>query len=294
MFQHDRILGWWTPPRLAGTALLAVGLAASLAIPWAGSAHPLIGIAGRFGAFLADELLAIGLLTLVLDWVIGYQITERRKLDLIIQLASSDNVAALQAVHYLRAAGWLTDGALAGAELWQANLAEAPLDKACLRNARLHNANLESADLHNADLSGARLRDANLNGAELSGARLVRARLEFADLREASLVNADISGADLKRANLEGADLSYTLLTGANLAEAVLQGADLSHSRLTDASISEEQLRQASCLWSATLPDGTRYDGRYSLVGDREMARLGGVDITDPEAMRRWYAGGDG
>lgn len=37
------------------------------------------------------------------------------------------------------------------------------------------------------------------------------------------------------------------------------------------------------------MPDGTRYDGRYRLAGDLEVAKVDKHDIDDPAAMAQFY-----
>ena len=58
--------------------------------------------------------------------------------------------------------------------------------------------------LSDADLSGANLRRADLSDADLSGANLRRADLSGANLSGANLRRADLSGANLRRADLSG------------------------------------------------------------------------------------------
>lgn len=129
-----------------------------------------------------------------------------------------------------------------------------------LRHADLMGANLQGAELYSADLCGAALHSANLMRADLLGADLRRAILWNANLRGARLDQADLSGADLIWSNLEGAR------------------------------VTRDQLKMAGRLRGATLPDGSRYDGRFQLQRDISQARTDGVAIDDPEALARWYA----
>ena len=92
-------------------------------------------------------------------------------------------------------------------------LSDADLSGADLRRANLSDANLSGADLSDADLSGADLRRANLSDANLSGA----------DLRRADLSDANLSGADLRRADLSG---SQGLLDSINYMEAHFERTD--------------------------------------------------------------------
>ena len=144
------------------------------------------------------------------------------------------------------------------------------------------------ADLRDANLYGADLRDANLYGANLRAANLRGADLYGADLRLADLRDANLRGANLRAANLSAADLS-----GADLRAANLSGADLRDANLRDAKVSDEETADCNILYGATMPDGNRYDGRFSLEGDIAFAREEGIKTDDSSAMARWYAGDD-
>ena len=107
-------------------------------------------------------------------------------------------------------------------------LSDADLSGANLRGADLSDANLRGADLSDADLSGANLRGADLSGADLSGADLSGADLSGADLSDADLSGANLSGANLRGANLSGADLSGSqgLLDAINYMESHFERTD--------------------------------------------------------------------
>jgi uncharacterized protein YjbI with pentapeptide repeats len=79
-------------------------------------------------------------------------------------------------------------------------------------------------------------------------------------------------GVNLSGAVLREAQLSHANLQGANLSVTNLRGADLSRVNLEGARVSEEELAKAHRLRGATLPDGSRYDGRFDLPGDAEFA----------------------
>ena len=115
----------------------------------------------------------------------------REKQTLIRQLGSKDNATAINAAEELRAAGWLTDGSLKGANLQMANM--------------------EEAYLPSANLAGVNLRSANLAGADLSSANLQGAFLRLANLAEANLIHANLRGAYLGDANLQGAKFAGIL-----------------------------------------------------------------------------------
>ena len=113
-----------------------------------------------------------------------------------------------------KAAEYLSDANLRGANLSGANLSDADLSGADLSGADLSDADLSGADLRRANLSGADLRRANLSGANLSDADLRRANLSGANLRDADLRRANLSGANLSGANLRDADLRRANLSG--------------------------------------------------------------------------------
>lgn len=137
------------------------------------------------------------------------------------------------------------------------------------------------AGLTGANLQRARLVEATLSNANLSGASLPASNLRRADLSGANLHRADFQGADLSEANLKGANLHRANLRGANLQGANLEGVGF---------VAAQQITQALKLWRATMPDGSRYDGRFHLEADIEDARGLGIDSHVPELMARWYA----
>ena len=168
-----------------------------------------------------------------------------------------------------KAAEYLSDADLSGADLSGADLRRANLSDADLRRANLSDADLSGADLSGADLSDADLRRADLSDADLSDADLRRANLRRADLSDADLSDADLSGADLsgadlsdadlRRADLSDADLSDADLRRANLRRADLSDADLSDADLSGADLSDADLRRANLSGSQGLLDAINY-----------------------------------
>ena len=162
----------------------------------------------------------------------------------------------------------LTRAILTGADLSGADLREAQLDEADLGNANLNKADLEYASFSEANLLRADLEEANLTNANFHGARLLGARLRGAWVsgdRGVHLASANLMGAVLVDANLTRAYLREADLRGANLLGATLAGADLSEANLYDTSLDSSQLKEVESLHGATLPDGTKYDGRVAL-----------------------------
>ena len=193
-----------------------------------------------------------------------------RRNKLILGLRSSNADAALRAVAEMREEGWLEDGSLVGADLDDANLPGANLSRANLQSAVLIGANLEGARLDEADLRQAGMRGANLRGAILNSARLEGSKLQLAELRGADLSNATLQEADLLEAGLAG-----TLLHNADMLNAV--------------NASHDQMAQAFAMLRATMPGGSRYDGRYRLAGDLLAAATRDIDAADEASMARYY-----
>ncbi|MGD8456299.1 MAG: pentapeptide repeat-containing protein [Anaerolineales bacterium] len=124
------------------------------------------------------------------------------------------------------------------------------------------------------------LRYAHMERADFYKASLRHTDLSMADLRWANLSLADLEGAQLNSANLFQADMSMANLKGANLIRANLQGVH---------NLKDEQLARANQLFGATMPDGSRYDGRFNLKGDLLTAVTRGVDLKSQDAMKEFY-----
>jgi len=230
-------------------------------------------------ANFGTELIGIAITVLVIDRL-ALQRQESRdemrlKADLIARAGSGVRETAVAAIDELARLRWLYDGTLR-----EANLKGANLKGAVLHATYQGGANLSDAHLQDADLSEMRLYEVLLEQADLQRANLSKAQLVNANLAGANLDYADLQGACLLLANLEGARLFHTKIQGAMLWNANLEGAK---------NLADTQLAQASRLRDATMPDGRRYDGRYSLAGDLQDAKEDGIDISADEAMAKWY-----
>jgi uncharacterized protein YjbI with pentapeptide repeats len=135
--------------------------------------------------------------------------------------------------------------------------------------------------LEDGSLERTRFQWAKLQGADLYNANLRKADLRNAHLQLANLYQANLEGAKMSGADLYGSDLSGTNLQGATLFKANLQSVR---------NLSDEQLAQVKCLRGAILPDGSLYDGRFSLEGDIFLAKARHIDTNDPIAMADFYA----
>jgi uncharacterized protein YjbI with pentapeptide repeats len=140
---------------------------------------------------------------------------QERKAELIRQMGSPFNNFALEAVRLLGQKGWLTDGSLQSADLFEANLQGAILRNANLQRVDLSTANLSTCDLTLADLSQAEIRLANLREAQLNET----------NLEGINLAGTDLTGAYLEHANLQGANLEGVSFWNARMFKANLKAA---------------------------------------------------------------------
>lgn len=103
-------------------------------------------------------------------------------------------------------------------------------------------------------------------------------------LSDGTVANLSLRGSNWKEGNLYQADLRNTDLTNARVDLADFVQANLEGSTLSDA-----QLATTWTMHGATMPDGSRYNGRFNLPGDYRYAVRSGVDVTSPEAIAKWY-----
>lgn len=134
--------------------------------------------------------------------------------------------------------------------------------------------------LTDGSLANANLRYVHIQGANLHGADLRKSNLNMADMRWADLSQANLAGARLTKVNLYQANLEGANLDGVCLMECNLQGAR---------NLETKQLAQAYSLLGATMPDGSRYNGRYDLAGDLQCALVRRVDLNDSTAKASFY-----
>lgn len=238
---------WW--PDIIGGLLLIIGIATFLS-EYFGWSNLYIPVLSDFFLRIWPELIGIGLAVILIDRANKKIRESEEKKRLILQMGSSDNSFALEAVRQLRSRGWLLDGSLHEADLMNADL----------RGAILWCANLQEADLMEAILNGATLWAVNLQAAELYGANLQEAILVGANLKKTFLEGANLQEANLMDANLQKALLYGANLQGANLENANIQGADLWGANLTGTNVTSDQLASASSIDGATMPDGSKYE----------------------------------
>jgi len=201
---------------------------------------------------LATSLGSIAITVLVIDQLNRWRMETERKREIIEQMSSPVNDAALEAVRLARKYGWLTDGSLKGANLVNANLEGADLEWANLQDARLGGANLKRANLSHAIFAG----------ADLVVARLPGARLDYCTFAGAHMVGASLIDSISTFADFSGAMLGGAQLTGARMFDAILQNADF---------------------WAASLEgvelEGSLYDGKTKWPNDFDPEAAGATSM---------------
>jgi len=103
-------------------------------------------------------------------------------------------------------------------------------------------------------------------------------------LEDGALAERNMRGSHWQNGNLYRADLRDTDLTNA-----ILIGADFVLANLEGAQVSDAQLAKTHTMYGCTLPDGSRYDGRYNLPGDFDYARRQNINTGSVEDMAAWY-----
>ena len=108
----------------------------------------------------------------------------------------------------------------------------------------------------------------------------VLGHLEDGTLHNRNLRGANWVDANMYRADMRGSDLGNAVLTRADFVQANLKNVK----NLTD-----KQLADLSTMHGATMPDGTKYDGRYRLPDDFAYAVRKQIDTESDKAMAQWY-----
>ena len=252
-----KVIESWTVQRIVAV-LIVVGLVVFVAgvvnkhctcADWPNLGETLNNVISDFYANLSVDCLSVAFAILVIDGLNERRVEQDLKAQLIREMGGDNYAIAARAIRELRAHGWIEDGSLKNAELSGAKLKRGDLRSADLQHAYFIHANLQGSELNNSNLREANFVGAKLMGAVMDGASLQKARFE----------RADLLGAYLGLANLEDTD------------------------------ITEQQLANVDRLRGATMPDGSRYDGRYNLVFETMHLPLHSVDPTDPEAVARFY-----
>lgn len=106
------------------------------------------------------------------------------------------------------------------------------------------------------------------------------AHLIFANLQNAYLKDVDLSYTWMRDATFEGA-----FMGGAKLKGSVLVGANFKNAT----ELTSKMLSEAKMLLAATMPNGTRYDGRFNLDGDLQIGKERGFDMSNSELAAHFY-----
>ncbi len=232
-----------------------------------------------FYSNFGTEFISIAITVLILDKLSKQQQEkleeERHKKGLLNKVRSQINNQAKLALEQLATIGLLFNGELEHADFSHSNLHQArfisyyKLGGAKLRGVNFRGARLTEAWLNDADLENASLRYAKLQKSHLFNTVLQKADLQYSDFRGAYFFGADLRNVSGNNINIEDANIWETNLFGASL--------------------SEEMLMKAKRLRGSTLPNGSRYNGKFNLIGDLEDAKKDGVDVDNPTAMAAWY-----
>jgi len=156
----------------------------------------------------------------------------------------------------------LSDSALDGANLSDANLAATDL-----RNSSFVGANLEKATLIRSSLAGSRLDKANL--ARVEGYRTV--------FQQISAVGASFVSAELERADFSASDLSGADFEKAELGRANFAGATITGTSFVETNLSRAEMR------------GTKFEGPIDFTGAfLLLTRFDGLDLTQAKGLQQW------
>ena len=146
---------------------------------------------------LAPEVTGLAFAVIVINELNRRRADLQYKRDILDQIGSDVNDAALEALRIARKNGWLFDGSLRGLDLRSAALKGAFLVGAALEGVDLRGVNLEGVNFRNANLKGADLEWASLENTNLASANLEGAYLMWANLESTSLVSAYLKGTCL-------------------------------------------------------------------------------------------------
>ncbi len=150
--------------------------------------------------FITD-LFAVALTVFIIDTMYRVRSDSEQKKVLISKLGSKNNSVSSEAVHELKARGWLSDGSLQKAFLISANLDNNSFTGASLRQAVFSFASLKNTKWFEADLEGAFLDNVDLQGASLS-THAIGPHYAEADLANATFTNANLAGASVRNEQL--------------------------------------------------------------------------------------------
>lgn len=270
----------------------------------------LVGFVDALWPNIATDLTSISITVLIIDTLYRLQSIRKEKEELVLQLGSTNNLFALEALRMIKSKRWgyKADSTINGAFLANANLQTSDLSTMNLMECDLSNSNLVDAllnsttlsytklifaDLSNVKLNYASLDHANLVGSNLtnieadeanfSGANLNRTILESAKLNSTNLRRTRFSSADLSKASFVKCDFESSVLAMTNMSEAILincnfRNVDFSGAILQMANLSASNL-VGSFLSETTLDGACLYGANLQDVKELTIEQLLRVDI---------------
>ncbi len=127
---------------------------------------------------------------------------------------------------------------------------------------------LRDANLNNVILVGASLEKFHFERVNLKGINLHKTNLIKANFTKANLFCTNMSEADLEEANFNFSTLEFTNLNHADVRGSHWKGTIIKNSyfdgaNLEGAFITNDQLASIALSEKTTLPDGSKYDGRF-------------------------------
>ena len=159
----------------------------------------------------------------------------------------------------------MSSGSCAGCDLSNKAMNGIQLKDANLSNSIFNNSNLSGGSLDGSNLSGAQFRGALMYGVMGDSVTMPRAVLEDATLTEANLSNAKLAEANFSRANLTRAVISNTDFSGAQFDNA----------NLTDAQFQSGQFQNA------------KFNGTILLDANLENANFSGADMSTVQGLKQ-------
>lgn len=229
------------------------------------------------------------------------------------------------AIAQIKGNGWHKDGTLIGADLRGATFVRVELVGTVLNEADLRGADLEYSNLTKSNLQKANLQYAYLQNANLTDVHFESTNLSYAHFDNSVLQGAILRDAQFTPKTLDGEELVtlQLLLTqkGKDIDLADIQSVlrrfgidtrnfvDADNHRILDAAksgryvailsslheltgfrvVNYDQLMVTHSMRGAIMPDSTRYNGRFNLRGDLEVAKRQGVNVYDEEEMAKFY-----
>lgn len=182
-------------------AVLLVGIISGLVSAWDYNGLDWRSILGN----LSSELIGAVLLYFILEKIIHKteQINQLKD-KLLIQMESSDNSTARDAINQLKKEKWLQDGSLNGRFFNGANLQEAFLTNADLKNVGFYRCDLTNAHIYLSQL----INLSDLRMTTMPDGNLYDGRFKLIGDLDWARIKYDVDGSDVSFAKYYGVSLS--------------------------------------------------------------------------------------